>query len=227
MSKKRSLYELPGAAGQGGYVYAVLYSTGVVRVGRTVNARAELTAIRKDARASGIDLADWWASVPHEEWIRNEGWLNETCRAVATGRTGPQCYSGVDFTLLTGKAHDLPCTSTEKYAGSRRYRTREGQYERDQRMAVAVRRKAEGMTLRKIAETQGVSHTTIRTDIERWERVKDQMPLEIIRLARPAGNQGWKPGPSDTPPDGGSPVPGFQEEVSSAPADLIPFRRSA
>src|SRR6185437_14602745 len=135
------------------------------------------------------DLAGWWVSIPHAEWIANEQALAETVRVLGGKRTGPGCYAGADFALLTGKAHDLPFTSTAAWAFGRRHRRREAPQSRDRRMAVAVRLRAEGLSARQIAERQSVSHTTILGDLARWERVRDQMPLEILRLARPAGNQ--------------------------------------
>jgi hypothetical protein len=219
--KKRSLYELPGYAERGGYVYAVLYSTGIVRVGRTDHARGEITAIRKEARAAGIELADWWVSVPHEEWVANERRLAETCRANGT-RTGAGRYSGLDFRLVAGKANDLPFTSTGLYAAGRRHRHRETEEGRDKRMAIAVRHRAAGMKVREIAERLSVSHTTIENDLARWKRVRDQMPLEIIRLSRPPGNQPWQTEPG-SPSSREACLPG---EVASD-AGVIAFRRLA
>jgi hypothetical protein len=180
---RRTLDELPGPAERGGYVYALLFTTGVAQVGRTTDARAEVTARRAFARSLGVDLADWWVSVPHAEWITNEQWLRELCSLDGT-RTGPGCYSGVRFDLLTGKAHELPFNETR--AAGRRNR-RAAQWDNaDTRMATAVRLKAEGKSLRWIAGRLNVSPTTIARDLARWERVKDSVPLEVRRLSRPA-----------------------------------------
>lgn len=222
MTKRRSLYELPGYAERGGYVYALLYSTGIVEVGRTDNARQRATERRRTARAYGCELADWWASVPHEEWIANERAMTETCLILGGKRTAQGSYSGVDFAMLTGKAFDLPYTSTTPWASGRRERRRESPGDRDKRMAVAVRLKAQGMGVREIARRQSVSHTTIQNDLARWERVRDGMPLEILRLSRPAGNRTWQP---DVP------APSSQEsclpsEVATS-ASITPIRRLA
>jgi DNA-directed RNA polymerase specialized sigma24 family protein len=202
-ARKRTLNDLTGWAERGGYIYAVLLRSGIVRAGRTDDARATVTALRKEARANGTDLADWWVSIPHEEWISNERALTEICRILDGKRTGPGCYSGVDFRLLTGKAFDLPYTTTAQWASGRRERCREAPDARDKRMAVAVRLHAQGMSVREIARRQSVSHTTIQNDLARWERVRGEMPLEILRLSRPAGNRTWQPdvpGPSSQEP---------------------------
>lgn len=189
---KRSLYELPGYAERGGYVYALLYSTGIVRVGRTADARAEVTGRRKAARALGIDLAGWWVSKAHAEWIASERQLSEHARTEGK-RTGDGCYAGIDFASLAKTAEAMESTSTAGWAFSRRFRHRESPGDRNKRMATAVRQQAEGMSVREIARRQSVSHTTIQNDLSRWERVRGQMPLEILRLARPAGNRTWQP----------------------------------
>lgn len=93
---------------------------------------------------------------------------------------------------------------------------------RDKRMAVAVRMKAKGKTVREIADWQQVSHTTIENDLARWERVKGEMPAEILRLARPSGNKGWQAEP-DQPSSEPACLPGELASESS----IIQFRRPA
>lgn len=215
---KRSLYELPGYAERGGYVYALLYSTGIVQVGRTADARSEVSERRRTARALGIDLAGWWVSKAHAEWIASERQLSEAART-AGRRTGTGCYAGIDFASLTETAEAMEITSTGAWAFSRRYRRREAPGSRDRRMAVAVRQRAEGMSVREIARRESVSHTTIQNDLARWERVKDSMPLEILRLTRPAGNRTWQPD-LDPPSSAETCLP---PEI----ATVTPFRRMA
>lgn len=217
---RRTLDELSGLAERGGYVYALLFGTGVVRVGRAEDARGEVTALRKDARAFGTDLADWWVSGPHAEWVANERALIESCRTLGGRRTGPGCFAGVDFGLLTGKAHDLLFTKTDS-AGPR-HRRRSEYEDPDKRMAVAVRYRSQGMSVREIAALRSVSHTTVIRDLDRWERVRDQMPLEIIRLSRAAGTSQRNTGAEvSTSPD--TAVPGSR----SSETDVIQFRRLA
>jgi hypothetical protein len=215
---RRSLYELPGYAERGGYVYALLFTTEVVEVGRTADARAEVTARRKTARALGVDLADWWVSVPHAEWIVNERALAETARALGGRRTGSGCYAGANFEVLTGKAHDLPVTSTAAYAYGRRRQSRTTAQERDKRMAITAGYRAGGLTVREIAAQLAVSHTTVENDLARWGQVRDSVPPEIARLSRPVG----KSTRQTSPPDDAC-LPG---EVASV-ASVLPFRRSA
>lgn len=217
---RRTLDELPGLAERGGYVYALLFGTGIVRVGRTDDARTDVTALRSEARAFGADLADWWVSVPHVEWVANERALIECCRVLGGRRTGPGCYADADFGLLTGKAHDLPFTKTDS-AGPLRRRRREHE-DPDRRMAVTVRFRSQGMSVRNIATRRGVSHTTVVRDLARWERVRDEMPLEIIRLSRSAGTSQRNTG-AENSTSSDTAVPGSR---SSEPG-VIPLRRLA
>lgn len=217
--RKRTLDELTGYTNRGGYVYAVLLGTGIVRVGRTDDARTAVRGLRKDARAHGTDLADWWVSVPHEEWVANERALIECCLILGGKRTAPGCYSGADFALLTGKAHDLSFTSTAGWEYGRVHRRRPDGQHPDRRMAEAVSYRAGGLTVRDIAARLGVSHTTIVRDLARWERVKDAMPLDIIRLSRAGGTSAWNTGQTDA----SSRDPQFQGDVP----EVIPFRRLA
>lgn len=221
-AKRRSLYELPGATDRGGYVYALLYSTGVVQVGRTVDARAEATERRKVAQSIGCDLADWWTSIAHYEWIANERELARACGALGGKRTGPGYFSGIGFPAVAEAAAALPFTSAMYWAHGRRHRTRETPEMRDKRMAVAVRMRAQGKTVREIAEWQRVSHTTIENDLARWERVKGEMPMDILRLARVPGNKGWQTEP-DRPSSEDACLPGEVAKESG----VIPFRRPA
>jgi hypothetical protein len=86
--------------------------------------------------------------------------------------------------------------------------------DRDRRMANAVRFRAEGMSLREIAARQSVNHQTVANDLARWERVRVQMPLEIIRLSKPAVEK--------LPPRGEISTP----EIDSG-ATVTPLRRPA
>jgi hypothetical protein len=52
----------------------------------------------------------------------------------------------------------------------RTYKRKPGQVKPERRMLAAVRRRAEGMSLRQIADYLCCSHETIRRDLARWDR---------------------------------------------------------
>src|SRR6266704_3506928 len=57
---------------------------------------------------------------------------------------------------------------------------------RDRRMAVAIRLRAEGLSLRQIGARLYVNHQTVANDLARWEQERSSMPLKIVRLSKPA-----------------------------------------
>ncbi len=65
---------LPGAAARntGGYLYAVAFSTGMVKVGQTVEPRTRLNKHRRDAEAFGAEVTGLWLSPLHRNYQRNE-----------------------------------------------------------------------------------------------------------------------------------------------------------
>lgn len=86
--------------------------------------------------------------------------------------------------------------------------------DKNRRMAVAVRLTREGLSLRQAAARLSVSYQTVANDLARWERVGSEMPLEIVRLSKPAVKKS---------PHGGEIL---TLEVDSA-ATVIPLRRPA
>jgi hypothetical protein len=84
----------------------------------------------------------------------------------------------------------------------------------DRRMAVAVRLRAEGLSLRQVSARLYVSHQTVANDLARWEHVRSAMPLKIVRLSKPAVK--------NVPPGGRNLTPGLDTG-----ADVIPLRRTS
>lgn len=68
-------YELPEHkryVGHEGYVYVAELSSGLVKVGRTVNPRGRIDAHRKNAASYGIEVLRIWLSVRHVNYSDNE-----------------------------------------------------------------------------------------------------------------------------------------------------------
>jgi transposase len=86
--------------------------------------------------------------------------------------------------------------------------------DKDRRMAVAVRLIREGLSLREAAARLSVSHQTVANDLRRWEHAAAQMPLEIVRLSKPAVK--------NVPRGGEILTPAFDSGAS-----VIPLRRPA
>jgi len=71
--------------------------------------------------------------------------------------------------------------------------------DRDRRMAVAVRLRAEGLSLRQVAARLYVNHQTVANDLARWQRDRSSMPLKLVRLSKPAVEK-TPPGGTDSTP---------------------------
>lgn len=87
--------------------------------------------------------------------------------------------------------------------------------DRDRRMAIAARLRAEGLSLRQIATRQHVSYQTVARDLARWDQEGSSMPPAIIRLSRPAVTPAAPMGATNVTP------------IRDSGADVIPLRRLA
>jgi hypothetical protein len=219
MPKPATLRQLGGLAESGGYVYALLYSTGVVQVGRARDARAMMAERRASARQMGVTVADWWVSEPMEQWVGGERQLAAACRDLGGTEAGGRSFSGVDFAALCTMAREI----RYDYVVARRPYS----WTPDQRMAIAARLRAEGLSLREAAARMLVHHTTVRRDLARWDRVRDEMPEEITRLSVPVA-QPRCIAPVGAAPNGDSGTAQFANATAARnTGNVIPLRRPA
>lgn len=93
------------------------------------------------------------------------------------------------------------------------------QRDRDRRMAVAARLRAEGRSLRESAKRMLVSHGTVRRDLARWDRVGGEMPSAIVRLSRAVTRPRYI-----TPSEDASTTANVTAPCNSTP-NVIPLRR--
>jgi hypothetical protein len=215
-----TLRQLCGPVRSGGYVYALLYSTRIVQVGRTQDSRAEMARRRSTARSLGVHVDDWWFSEPMQQWAGGERQLAAACRGLGGREAGAGSYSGVDFTALCGQARDI---RYDFAAGQRPYT-----WSPDQRMAVAARLRAEGVSLRDSAKRMLVHYSTVSRDLARWDRVKDGMPEEVTRLSAPVAQPIRCIAPAAAITTGGPASPGQANATAACnTATVIPLRRPA
>jgi hypothetical protein len=108
-TRRRNIWRpVPRDAENGGYLYAVAFDNGVVKVGRTLNPRGRLTNHRSGGRVFGAELTDWWVSPRHDCWEANEGTLIELAHqlgGIPTG--GAEYFTGIDYDQLVEKAQAL------------------------------------------------------------------------------------------------------------------------
>ena len=104
---KKRIAELPGqAAGDGGYIYVLCYDDGLVKVGRTRDARSRVTGHATTGKVFGRQLADWWVSPPHDGWRENEkaliGFAADLGAPVAA-----EYFPGIGFDDIVARAKTL------------------------------------------------------------------------------------------------------------------------
>lgn len=75
--------------GLDGYLYAVALSTGLVKVGRTVNPRGRLGSHISHAHKVGVDVLDLWLSPRHQNYAANE---RELIRRLGTAERGSEYF---------------------------------------------------------------------------------------------------------------------------------------
>lgn len=93
-----------GSAGQG-YIYAVGFTTGTVKVGHTEDPKQRLGTHQNEALAYGVGITGYWISPPHFNYKTNEDELIKLCRAVSR-RSRREYFHEIGLT----KAIDLAWT---------------------------------------------------------------------------------------------------------------------
>lgn len=91
-----------------GYVYAVAFSHGTVKVGQTADIGGRLNTHRCNARSFGVTVTDWWVSPLHAEWRENEEALKAIARNLGGTPSSPEYFSGIEFAALVSEAVKLP-----------------------------------------------------------------------------------------------------------------------
>lgn len=88
----------------GGYVYAVEFSTGIIKVGRTNRPRVRVADHLRDAQKFGGSIEQLWLSVEHVNYIDNERSLIQN---LGRAHSGYEYYSGLDFNAVVEQAEAL------------------------------------------------------------------------------------------------------------------------
>lgn len=83
-----------------GYVYVVLFASGVVKVGRSGNPKRRLSRYTRDGLIHSNPVADSWVSPPHGDSWANEARLIRFCEergSLAAGGKRGEYFVGVEF----------------------------------------------------------------------------------------------------------------------------------
>lgn len=93
-----------------GYVYALAFDSGGVKVGRTQNIKRRLRTHRCNARRFGLTVTNEWASPLHLEWNVNEETLKRLAAKLGGTPLSPEYFNGTDYAALVSTAATLPFT---------------------------------------------------------------------------------------------------------------------
>lgn len=92
---------------ESGHVYALQFSDGTVKVGRTEEAQDRLRAHEQTAKGFGLSVTGKWLSPEHAGWVENEGALKRLAGELGGTCRGSEWFAGVDFGELTARASGL------------------------------------------------------------------------------------------------------------------------
>lgn len=89
-----------------GYLYVVEFSTGVVKVGQTMDPRRRMAEHRRDADTFKVAIVNFWISSAHWNYLDNEIDLINRCMQVST-RARLEYFRDVTFDAAVGFANEL------------------------------------------------------------------------------------------------------------------------
>lgn len=104
-----------------GHVYAVQFSTGVVKVGQTRQLKARLADHAKTAQAHGHTVHESLLSPPHTNYLANEAALIAFCSSRGTLIAGREYFEGCDMqevAFFFGELTITPPTNADKQAAA-------------------------------------------------------------------------------------------------------------
>lgn len=189
---KKQLKDLPGAAKDGGYVYALAFANGFVKVGKSVNPASRVAVHAHNAGRFGIEMTDWWVSSSHDGYEDTE----RTLIAIAAALSGDpsqfarntEHFTGVDFGELVKLAGQLDTNPTDgtrarpvavqSGAGTRKPASDTSRTPAKRATAAAFSalivgaRHSLGLTQDKVVHATGISKTTLI----RWEAGRAERP---------------------------------------------------
>ncbi|MEV8457694.1 hypothetical protein AB0467_34345 [Streptomyces sp. NPDC052095] len=98
---------LPGPSRDGHYVYVILFNSGTIKVGRTMNPGVRLKNYATHGRPHGISVVSQWLSQPHQLARQNEEELIAFCKARFTSLNDGEFFADADATEVVAHAEKL------------------------------------------------------------------------------------------------------------------------
>lgn len=106
-----------GSTGAGGHIYALRYSDGTVKIGRSISPIRRAATHRAAGARFGVAVTDEWISTRHHEWRENETALLDWClrQPGASVRSGAEYVTGLDHAAIVDYAtSSLPCSDAHE-----------------------------------------------------------------------------------------------------------------
>jgi hypothetical protein len=144
-----------------GYIYAIEFSMGVVKVGCTNNPWARVWQHGQAVAHFGGTITRAWFSAAHRDWRGNERTLLETAAETGDRVNGSEYFRGGDFGAVLDAAAGLDFTETPTVQ-----RTTVHSEAIAERYAAVKERRDAGWPMRKIADDLGVSTATVKRAID-------------------------------------------------------------
>jgi hypothetical protein len=93
-----------------GYVYALSFDNGTVKVGRTQNQQSRLRAHKTSARNFGMAVTGTWMSPLHVEWHQNEDALKVIAARCGGTPVTAEYFKDADYAAIVREAAGLSFT---------------------------------------------------------------------------------------------------------------------
>lgn len=101
-----SLTDFPPIAGCG-YVYAIAFSNGSVKVGSTADPETRIKTHRENAKAFEIQIVDLWLTDAHVNYLLSEQIALGIARSRSTKVLRKENFAGIDFKSMTSWFDEL------------------------------------------------------------------------------------------------------------------------
>lgn len=91
----------------GGYIYIILFESGILKAGRTQKPAQRISNHASNAAAFSTSISQVWVSCPHDNFASNEAELMASVAAMATKQNNREFFEGIDFSDAVALAEQL------------------------------------------------------------------------------------------------------------------------
>jgi predicted GIY-YIG superfamily endonuclease len=147
-----------------GHLYVIEFSTGVIKVGRSVNPATRLKEHTREAGRYGVTVLNAWASAEHEGIVQSERQLVDYARTQGTEAGGYEYFKGASFDAIKEYAESIDHNACADLATKER-KVLDPEFVK-QGQVVRAEFDARGLTTRQVAKKSGVSYEIINARLK-------------------------------------------------------------